>query len=710
MTATVTDACPTDDDDEAPIRAFGVDPATHRAVCRAAEDHGVSASVFLRTAIAILLHRLGAAADLPTAPAPPYRVDLSGDPTSRQALARARAADRAGRLRAQTPPTLLLRRLLRGTGQGEDPGPAERLKQVLVPMLVAPDLPISEIDVLTDAECQSRHRADAAAEPPGAPSPHAPIPCGPASALRVSGRGRAEAARGPVIPLSTGQRGVRELGRTRDRQEPDNGWWVIRLRGHLDTGALRLAARDVVGLHEPLRTRYPERDGKPWLEILDADAVRDPLDVVDAVGRDAEALLDAAVRRPFDLRSEPPFRMVLFTVAPGEYVLLHLFHRIAVDADSQGPFLWDLQAAYAARCAGTAPTWPPLPLRYADYAARQRALLGAEDGPSGWAAQRRAFWRRELADLPAAVTLPHLPSAVPDRGGHQQDTAPPARDPAASTDPVGVVRTEIPSDLARSVPTFARNYGTTPATVIGAAVAVLLHRLGAGDDIPLGALINDRADEALDDAVGMFQRPVVLRTDLSGTPSFGDVVERLQRRARTARAHADLPLDQVADACTPVPSGSPDRAPLFHVTVEHVTRPERPRRLFGLDTAIEDDGCSAPRGELDFAVVEEPEEGRSILTLRYAADRFARPAADTIAARLLRLLSQGIAAPRRPVGDLETTPGGERRGGGRSGVILILPERSPSAAGGASRPARAAGAARTAAVHRGTSHPAWRST
>ncbi|CAM3944970.1 condensation domain-containing protein [Nocardiopsis gilva] len=717
MTVTVTEACPTDDDDEASILAFGVDAATHRAIRRAAEDHGVSPSVFLRTAIAILLHRMDATADRPTTLPRPYRVDLSGDPTSREALARARAADLAGRLSAETTPPLSLRRLLRPLGQGEGPGPAERLKQVLVPMLVAPDLPISEIEVLTDAECQRRrqrqHSPDAAADRPAAPNPDAPTPApGPTVTLHEAGWGRREPARDQRIPLSTEQRGVWALGRMRGQREPDNGWWVVRLRGALDIDALRSAARDVVGLHEPLRTRYPERDGEPCQEVLDADAVRDPLDVVDAVDRDVEALLADAVRRPFDLQAEPPFRMVLFTVAPGEYVLLHLFHRIAVDPASQGPFLWDLQAAYTARRAGTAPTWPPLPLRYADHAVRQRALLGADD-PRGRAARRRAFWTRELADLPETIALPTIPSTVPGSGGHPQDTAPPARSPATRTDTVGVVRTEIPTALARSLPTFARDHGSTPATVIRAAVAVLLHRLGAGEDIPLTALITDRADEALGDAVGMFQRPVVLRAGLSGTPCFGDVVDRVQTVARTARAHADLPLDQVADASAPTPAGAPHRAPLLQVTVSHATRPERPRRLFGLDTVIDDDGSSAALGELEFAVVDEPEEGRSILTLRYAADRFDRSAADTIVARLLRLLSQCIAHPRRPIGDLEATPGEKRQDSGRSAVILILPERSPSVAGGASRPARVGGAARDAgiaAVHRGTPHPTWRFT
>ncbi|MBB6171385.1 hypothetical protein HNR23_001445 [Nocardiopsis mwathae] len=681
MTVTVTGECPPDDDDEASIVAFGLDAATHRAVRRAARAYGTTASVFLRAAVAILLRRLGADTALPGGHPAQCGLDLSGDPTTRDVLARARAADRDGRLGAEARTPFSLRRLLRLIGTGETPGPADRLKQVLVPMIVAPDLPISDIDVRTDAECRRRRRTD----------PH-PVPPG--------------VGRGPV-PLSTAQRAVWAAGRTHVRPEADNAWWTVRLRGALDADALRAAARDVVGLHEPLRTRYPEHGGEPAQEILDADAVGDPLDVVDAAGGDVQDLLAEAVRRPFDLRREPPFRMVLFTAAPDSHVLLLLFHRIAVDPASQGPLLWDLQAAYGARRSGTAPAWPPLPVRYADVAARRHARLGAADDPRSRCARQRAYWAQALADLPQAVT----PAAGPATTGGAPSPA--AAFPAADSEGSGTVRAEIPAALAQSMAAFAREHGTTTATVFRSAVAVLLHRSGAGTDVPLGTLVSDRAEEeGLHDAVGTFLTPLVLRADLSGSPCFSDVVRRVSATGRAAREHADLPLDQVADAAARAPGPVPGRPPLFGTMASHTTRAERPRRLFGLDTAIGADGYAAPRCEWEFDAVEAPEEERTALTLRYAADRIDHATAESIVARLLRLLARAIAHPRRPIGDLETAPGEEDRERGRSAVILVLPDRSGAATGRVPpRHARFGRVPRDAvAAHSGPPHPIWRLT
>ncbi|MFC7745096.1 condensation domain-containing protein [Nocardiopsis composta] len=201
-----------------------------------------------------------------------------------------------------------------------------------------------------------------------------------ALAARIAARGarrpalRPGAARewdGP-LPLSGGQRGMWAASRLHGAGAVYNVPWVLRCRGRVDADALRAALRDVVGLHEVLRTTFPERQspeqqgsgrqetgglGEPCQRVLPAEQAPDPLEEVDARGRDAEALLAAAAARPFDLAAEPGFRTVLLRTGEDACTLLFLFHHIVIDEWSQEPFLWDLQAAYRARLDGRAPGW-----------------------------------------------------------------------------------------------------------------------------------------------------------------------------------------------------------------------------------------------------------------------------------------------------------------------------------------------------------------
>ncbi|KIH96394.1 hypothetical protein LP52_25280, partial [Streptomonospora alba] len=455
-------------------------------------------------------------------------------------------------------------------------------------------------------------------------------------------RAGAAAAFDAEPPLSAAQRGLWASAHVPGAEAAYNVAWVLRLDGGVDVGALGAAVADVAARHAVLRTAYPRVGGEPRQRVLETPQARDPLRVVRTGAADLDRLVAEAARRPFDLEAEPAYRPVLFAADSGEHVLLHLFHHIAVDEWSQEPFLRDLDAAYRARAAGGVPGWEPLPVSYADYAVWQRELLGSPEVPGSRAARQRGFWREALAGLPEEIPLPA------DRPR-----------PAAPTDEGGTVAFEIPADLMRALTRLGRERAATPFLVLQSAVAVLLHRMGAGSDVPLGTPAADRADEALHDAIGMFLNTLVLRTDLGGTPGFGDVVERARAFAVTAYANAELPFDRVVEALNPPRAAG--RNPLFQVMVSHQRRPELREGLFGGQAAADDTVARpAARFDLEFEFIERPGEDGAEAAIRFSADRFDTATAHALGERLLRLLSAGTADPERPVADLPLLGEGER--------------------------------------------------
>ncbi|WP_234335460.1 condensation domain-containing protein, partial [Streptomyces variegatus] len=234
---------------------------------------------------------------------------------------------------------------------------------------------------------------------------------------------------------------------------------------------LRAALGDVVARHEALRTVFPDVDGRPYQDIrpvAEAQPVMEAETVTEVELADA---VDRAVRYSFDLATELPIRAALFTLgdAVDELVLVLVIHHIAGDGWSMGPLTGDLSTAYAARCAGRAPAWEPLPVQYADYTLWQRELLGDEDDPDSVLADQLGYWKKALAGLPERLELP-TDHPYPEQAGHDGASVP----------------VQIDAGLHRALIGLARSRQTTVFMVLQAAVGVLLHRLGAGTDIPIG--------------------------------------------------------------------------------------------------------------------------------------------------------------------------------------------------------------------------------
>ena len=363
------------------------------------------------------------------------------------------------------------------------------------------------------------------------------------------------AARPAVLPLSFGQQRMWFLNQLQGAGAVYNMPLALRLTGDLNVTALEAALGDVAVRHESLRTIFPETDGTPQQQILAGPAGRPALIVRQAADEDLPGLLAAEAGRGFDLRTELPWRAALWTVSPGEHVLMIVMHHIASDGWSMGVLARDLGTAYAARSTGQPPGWAALPVQYADYAIWQRDMLGSDEDPGSPAAVQLAYWREALAGIPDELPLP-TDRPRPATGSHRGSLA----------------EIRIDSDVHAGLVDVARDSRATLFMVVQAALAVLLSRHGTGTDIPLGTSVAGRGDAALDDLVGFFLNTLVLRTDLSGDPTFAELVTRVRETDLAAYAHQDLPFEHLVEALSPARSLA--RNPLYQVMLTFQNIPQ----------------------------------------------------------------------------------------------------------------------------------------
>ncbi|AHH95958.1 non-ribosomal peptide synthetase [Kutzneria albida] len=444
-----------------------------------------------------------------------------------------------------------------------------------------------------------------------------------------------------LVPLSFAQQRLWFLDRLEGLGARYNVPLVLRLTGRLDVAALEAALGDLLARHEALRTVIQETDGTPRQWVVSPDQARLELPVTRVTETELPVLVGSVVRAGFDLSAELPVRVRLFQVGPDQFVLVFVVHHIAGDGWSLTPLAADVSRAYRARLAGQVPGWVPLPVQYADFAVWQRELLGSEDDPGSVASVQLEFWRGALAGLPERLDLP-VDRPRPVVRSYRGDT----------------VSLSLDAELHAGVVGLARGQHATVFMVVQAAVAVLLTRLGAGTDIPIGSPVAGRTDQAVDDLVGFFANTLVLRTDTSGDPRFRELLGRVRETDLAAYAHQDVPFERLVEVLNPVRSLS--HHPLFQVMVAF-TGPERVEvDLPGLAVAAEPVQLGAAKFDLTFFVTERPDAGGIDLVLEFDTDIFDHGSAELIVARLARVLGSVVADPGVRVGQVDVLGAAER--------------------------------------------------
>ncbi|MFJ9120267.1 amino acid adenylation domain-containing protein [Streptomyces sp. NPDC102394] len=444
-----------------------------------------------------------------------------------------------------------------------------------------------------------------------------------------------------MIPLSYAQRRMWVTYQLEGGAETYNISPTFRLTGPLDQEALVAAIRDVVERHEILRTTYvTDEDDEPYQKILSPAQASVRIPVVDVAPEDLSGAVDEVIAHHFDLAAEIPLRATLFRCAPEEHLLVLLIHHIASDGVSGGVLARDLTTAYTARLDGRAPAWKPLPVQYKDYALWQRELLGDPADPDSLAAKQTDYWRTELEGVPQPLTLP-LDRPRPAERSLDGDTVPVSAD----------------AQVAAGLQKLADERGMTMSMVLQTALAVLLRKLGAEDDVTIGNPIAGRTDEALADLVGVFVNTQVLRVDLSGDPSFSDLLAQVRNKALAAYEHQDVPFEMLVELLNPDRSAA--YQPLFQVTFAWQNFAKQDFELPGLEVEFEQHLVSAAMFDLFFSMAQD-DSGALRGDVMYATQLFDRDTVEAIAARFVRLLEQLVADPLSPVSGIEVLAPDER--------------------------------------------------
>ena len=438
-------------------------------------------------------------------------------------------------------------------------------------------------------------------------------------------------------PLSHGQLRLWLL----DRLEPGSATYnigrLLRLRGTLAEAALRSGLQAVVARHEVLRTSFVEMEGEPLQVIAPTRSVE--LAVVDLSGiadGEAEALrrTQAEAQRPFDLTGDTLLRATLLRLGPQVHLLLLVMHHIVTDAWSMSVFFEELGHHYTASITGRPAAVPDLRLQYGDFSRWQKEALR---GPL--LDRKIDYWRSRLAGMEPVLELPT------DRPR-----------PAARTPHGGVERVVFPPALRDRLKAVARDASATLFQTLLATFAVLLARYTGRDDIVVGSPTAGRRDVDLENLIGFFVHTLVLRTDLSGDPTFRELLERVRGTTLAAYDHQEVPFERIiADLHVP---RSLSHTPLFQVMFILQNAPRQRLELPGLTLdEIEFDPGTA---KFDLTVdMAEVDEGLSC-AFEYSTDLFEASTITRMLDHFRVLLEAAAADPAQRISALPMMQASER--------------------------------------------------
>lgn len=442
------------------------------------------------------------------------------------------------------------------------------------------------------------------------------------------------------LPLSFAQQRLWFL----DRLQPGNPAYnipaAVRLQGAIDLTALERSFQTIIARHEALRTIFNTVEGRPIQTIISSpDFALSIINLqeVPESQREAEAMRLALeeVRQPFDLAKWPLMRVTLLQLAKTEFILLLTIHHIVADGWSLGVIVGEMAALYEAFSTGKTSPLSELSLQYADYAVWQRKWLSGEV-----LATKLGYWKQHLANPLPVLQLP-------------------VKQPRSnvSTDQAALQPFQLSPTLSQALTKLSRQENVTLFMTLLAALETLLYRYTNQEDIIVGTDLANRTQIETEALIGFFVNILVLRTDLSGNPTFCELLARVREVTLKAYAHQDLPFDKLVEELRP--GRSLDRTPIFQVLFVMQNMPMPTLKLGNLTlTPVEIDSEIAKFDLVLF--VGETEQGIAG-TWKYNADLFDSSTIEQLSGRFETLLNSIVAQPEARLKNIEIIPESEKQ-------------------------------------------------
>lgn len=454
------------------------------------------------------------------------------------------------------------------------------------------------------------------------------------STIRSSSRsGTQRAASGSVetafvFPISFAQQRLWLVDQITTNKTAYNMSVAFELRGALDIEALEIALNDVVRRHEILRTTFQSNNGQPAQVIAPRLSLKiNRIDLKSLPDKDlhtqAIERLNAEAQLPFDLAAGPLFRISVVEIGPQENFLLISMHHIISDDLSISVLTKEIEDLYAATRSKTTTILPQLSIQYADYAVWQIDQL-----QNHTLEKQLSFWKNQLEGLNADLPLP-------------------------TDKPRPIVRTfrgakesrRIPQSLSDKLNSLGQEEGATPFTISLAAFYVLLFRYTNQTDIAVGSPITNRTESGLHNLIGFFLNTLVMRTDLSGSPSFREILSRVRTTCLDAFGNRDLPFEKIVQALHPERNLSHN--PLFQVMFVYQENSLGSLRFQGLESRpIE---LKNNTSKLDLTLFMEPSSQGTLISFEYDTDLFDQTTIQRMAVNFEQLLQSIVANPDIPV-------------------------------------------------------------
>lgn len=430
-----------------------------------------------------------------------------------------------------------------------------------------------------------------------------------------------------VFPLSFAQQRLWLLHQLDPHSTAYNLSQAVRLKGALNPLLLEQSLNLVAQRHEALRTTFSVVDEQP-VQVI-SPALPMPLTVID-LGHMSQVEQQSEVQRwarqPFDLTQGPLLRVKLLRLAPAEHVLLITMHHIISDGWSMNNLLREIFTAYQAFLNNNSPTLPRLPIQYADYAIWQREWLQGDTLKT-----QLDYWKRQLNGAAPLLdlTLDYPRPATQDFRGARQ-------------------RLTIPENIVEGLKLLCRQEEATLFMVLLAAFKTLLYRYTGQTDLIIGTPIANRNRSELEGLIGFFVNTLVLRSNLSGNPSFQNLVRRVRAVALDAYTHQDLPFEKLVEELQPPRSLSYN--PLFQIMFILQNTPNQIPQLPNLAIQPVELEFVTAKFDLTLSITEENSALQGFI--EYNTALFTKESITRITQHFQNLLQSVVANPKAPISQL----------------------------------------------------------